>query len=303
MDKLNRQFEKLTANMTDEETGPLEATIANLKREITAKEGEGRDMQRMWVNYQTELVGLINDNNSLAEKIQRLKSETTVLTQKRGRLDQQQQQQDRQIKELESGMAQMRQDMSRLHALIAKNSDLQALLANDNFVLEGSIVSQLRSMEEEAGKLESKVQESADEKRAVLAEIVEAERQIMLWERKIQLEKETQAALDPEFGGAILAAMKKEIHRMKLRHSELLRRQEKLIQDMEQAIAKRELIANKGRTTQAVSGKKAADLTESALAKAIADLRRSVRETEREAQLSEARIGELEVRGRVPASY
>jgi hypothetical protein len=27
----------------------------------------------------------------------------------------------------------------------------------------------------------------------VLAEVVEAERQIMLWERKIQLEKETQA--------------------------------------------------------------------------------------------------------------
>ena len=294
VDKLNRQFEKLTANMTDEETGPLEATIANLKREILAKEGEGREMQRMWVAYQTDLVGLINDNNALAEKIQRLKSETTVLTQKRGRLDRQQSQQDGEIKELEISMVTMRQDMSRLHALIAKNADLQALLANDNFVLEGSIVSNLRELEEEAGKIEARIQEVGEDKRLVLAEIVEAERQIMLWERKIQLEKETQSALDPEFGGAILAAMKKEIHRMKLRYAELLRRQEKLIQDMEGAIAKRDLIATKGRTTVAAGAKKAADLTEMALNKAIADLKRSIRETEKEASMSDARVAELD---------
>jgi hypothetical protein len=43
-----------------------------------------------------------------------------------------------------------------------------------------------------------------EEKRQVLAEVVESERQIMLWERKIQLEKETQAALDPEVGNDVV---------------------------------------------------------------------------------------------------
>ena len=38
----------------------------------------------------------------------------------------------------------------------------------------------------------------------MLAEVVEAERQIMLWERKIQLEKETQAALDPHAGSDVV---------------------------------------------------------------------------------------------------
>ena len=41
VDKLNRAYEKLTANMEDEDTGPLEGTIKNLKREINQKTVEG----------------------------------------------------------------------------------------------------------------------------------------------------------------------------------------------------------------------------------------------------------------------
>ncbi len=35
------------------------------------------------------------------------------------------------------------------------------------------------------------------EKAQLLEDILDAERQVMLWEKKIQLEKDTQAALDP----------------------------------------------------------------------------------------------------------
>lgn len=39
-------------------TGPLEATISSLTREIEAKGSEGRDLQRRWISKQTELVAL-----------------------------------------------------------------------------------------------------------------------------------------------------------------------------------------------------------------------------------------------------
>jgi hypothetical protein len=39
-------------------TGPLEATITSLTREIDAKGGEGRELQRRWIAKQTELVTL-----------------------------------------------------------------------------------------------------------------------------------------------------------------------------------------------------------------------------------------------------
>ena len=39
-----------------------------------------------------------------------------------------------------------------------------------------------------------------DEKAQLLSEIVEAEKQILLWERKIHLEREMQEHLDPNYG-------------------------------------------------------------------------------------------------------
>jgi len=60
-----------------------------------------------------------------------------------------------------------------------------------------------------------------EEKADILAEIVEAERQLLLWERKIQLEREMQDALDPNIGQSEIVDMKKEIHRMELRYQQL----------------------------------------------------------------------------------
>ena len=57
-----------------------------------------------------------------------------------------------------------------------------------------------------------------------MAEIVEAERQILLWERKITLEKEMQEALDPTIGQTEIVAMRMEIHRMELRLNVLKQR-------------------------------------------------------------------------------
>ena len=69
--------------------------------------------------------------------------------------------------------------------------------------------------------------------------------QVMLWQRKIELEREMNDVLDPSVGGDVVGAMKKEIHRMQLRAAELSRIQESLLLDMERSIAKRDTIALK----------------------------------------------------------
>lgn len=67
----------------------------------------------------------------------------------------------------------------------------------------------------------------------------------MLWQRKIELEREMNDVLDPTVGGDVVGAMKKEIHRMQLRAGELARIQESLLLDLERSIAKRDTIALK----------------------------------------------------------
>ena len=67
----------------------------------------------------------------------------------------------------------------------------------------------------------------------------------MLWQRKIELEREMNDVLDPTVGGDVVGAMKREIHRMQLRAAELGRIQEGLLLDLERSIAKRDTITLK----------------------------------------------------------
>jgi hypothetical protein len=246
VDRLNKKLEALSGGDDDgENLGPMEATMKNMNKEVEQKEKENKELQRRWVNWQTELVTAVNENNELTEKTQRLKQEKTLLSARRNRLDQNLHRQKDECGQLAKAMERMHQDMVRINALRDKNSKLHDALVTDNYVLETEIVGELKDLEVEAVTLESKIEARAEEKKRVVAEVVETERQIMLWERKIQLEKETQAALDPDVGGDVVGAMKKEIGRMETRHGELVKRQERLMQEMEKAIYKRELITTK----------------------------------------------------------
>jgi len=115
-------------------------------------------------------------------------------------------------------------------------------MTNDNFNIENEFKQKLKELENESIKLESHISTLKEEKADILAEIVEAERQILLWERKIQLEREMQDALDPNIGQTEIVAMKKEIHRMELRYEQLRKKQEEMIKEMERAVFKRETI-------------------------------------------------------------
>lgn len=66
----------------------------------------------------------------------------------------------------------------------------------------------------------------------------------MLYERKIQLSREMQDAIDPEVGHAEAAGMRKEIQRMALRYTQLQKHQRELLQSMEKSIYRREAIAS-----------------------------------------------------------
>jgi len=298
IDILNRKFERMVENMEDEETGPLEATIKNLQQEIDRKGVESRELQTRWLQCQTELVTLQSDNENLVEALARMKSEQAVMFQKKRRLEQQMEQHDKEVKALIAAMGRLRVELQHVNELIATNGAARTALAEDNFNLENKIVNDLKDMELESAKLSSQISEGRNTKQDVLAEIVEAERQIMLWERKIQLEKEMQEVLDPTVGQDVVSEMRKEIHRMQLRHGELMRLQEKLISDMEKALSKRDLIAVKGRATatRAKQNKAATQATTRAqLDRQLAELQRSIRETEKESAATDARVTSLEV--------
>ncbi len=94
-------------------------------------------------------------------------------------------------------------------------------------------------------EMERHIENIKIEKDKMGEEVIEAEKQVMLWQRKIHLEQEMQQALDPSVGELETTAMKKEIHRMQLRLEQLKRRQEQIIVEMERAVYKRDSIQMK----------------------------------------------------------
>jgi hypothetical protein len=134
-------------------------------------------------------------------------------------------------------------------------------------------------------------------------QIVEAEREEMHWERKLELEREAHEALEPGADDSILDAMRKEIHRMKLRYNELQKRQEKLMQEMESSVQKQELLDTKAqaqrnvwqqrlKSTKATAPRQceSAGAVVQGLTPQATDMKRSIKQMERESKASDARI-------------
>jgi hypothetical protein len=99
--------------------------------------------------------------------------------------------------------------------------------------------------------------------------------QIMMWEKKIQIAKEMKSAVDSEAGQGEINEMKFSIHRMKVRYSELMKQQEKLVRDMETSVSRRDTILTRGDFTN----KNTKVVTEGKLQRDIGEVQKKIKET------------------------
>ena len=274
VDRLNRKFEQLTANQEDENHGPLEAKIRGLQKAIGDTKNENREVQREWLKMQTNLVTVMSEVEELNDANHEATSKLTIYQQRRLRLDNSISGMNVEVAGLRKEIEGMHGEMTRLNRLISQNKAMQEKLASATFNSEKEFVAELKELELQSVQRDSQVKRLKTERAQILEDIVESERQLMLWEKKIQLEKETQDALDPEVGMAEARSMEKEIHRMKLRFSTLKREQERMIKEMELAIDKRETIAVRNR------GRKKTGYTKSSMQRRIQQLKKMQASTE-----------------------
>jgi len=242
VDRLNREYAEKVAKQEDDSTGPLEAKIKNLRKQIADRTAESLEMQKEWIKKQTELMSIQTSTDQCKAVIADQKNRKLILDQKKVRIEGQLEAHHKEISELNNAVKQLRFEMDKLNGQLAVYARKQDDLKNQNDNLETEFASKLREVEDECKALDANVDAVKSQKAQMQEEIIEAERQVMLWERKIHLEREMQEALDPEVGQVEAQAMKKEIHRMELRFDQLKRRQEQMILEMERVIHKRDAI-------------------------------------------------------------
>uniref|UniRef100_A0A3Q3E587 Coiled-coil domain 40 molecular ruler complex subunit n=1 Tax=Labrus bergylta TaxID=56723 RepID=A0A3Q3E587_9LABR len=144
--------------------------------------------------------------------------------------------------ELEKNAKTLRGDLLKLNTLISKNGQLSVALEQDNELMETDFLHRLKEAERDSIKMQMKHEKTQEEKERLLNSLLEAQSQIMLWEKKIQLVKETRSAVDIDLGQGDFQMMKTEIHRMEVRLNQLMKQQERLLRESEATVARRETI-------------------------------------------------------------
>jgi chromosome segregation ATPase len=295
LDQLNRQFDGIIAAQGSDEgehVGPLEATINNLSKSITQKSAENDQLQHEWIKLQTELVNGKNYNNQLNESIQELRAQCTILRQKRDRLASHTQKEKKEIATLESSTQNLHLEMKRINTLVCKNSSNQEGIANDTFSLENDLVKRLQERKREAVQLEKKIDDIRQGKADLLSQILNAERDVMFWEKKIQIAKETEMALDPNIGKDEINRMKREIYIMEQRLGNLEREQRRKVEELQKLIEHRDVLRTKGQAIQNATKNGQRGITKATVNKDNARLVSELNEKKSDAQQKDKQIKE-----------
>ncbi|MES1908748.1 MAG: hypothetical protein MHM6MM_001622 [Cercozoa sp. M6MM] len=251
VDKLNRKLDQLTQHQaaTEESAaamlGPLEATIANLQREITQQNQELMASQLRWTALQNSLISETKQHDELVAELDSIELQKVVLRQKLVRIEGVMEERKKALKAQRLQEQNLRNDMSKLHNAIDKFQKLSDKLEADKTASEATFQASIQAVDEEALETNTRTLKLREEREDIFEQLIELERQILQWQRKIDLEKETQKMMDPEFGQVEVRQMKQEIRRMELRLRQLNRRQQQMVADMERTVEKRELIALK----------------------------------------------------------
>ncbi|NXT18861.1 CCD40 protein, partial [Syrrhaptes paradoxus] len=286
-----KRMEMLLAQQGGQELGPLEMEINRLTKQTEECNSEMMTLQKQWLNLQKELVKLTHSREEQISSLDMLKKQITIMQQKKIRTENEIQQETKEQKDIERHMRNMSNDLIKLNVLINKNNSSFEELQYGNIIAENEFVRSLKAAEKESVEMQERHSQLTEEKERLLNSLVEAEHQIMLWEKKIQLTREMREAVDSETGEGEIQAMRTEVHRMQVRYGQLMKQQEKMIRDMEASVSRRETIAIRGEGQNKTDKK---PITRSDFHRKKQELRRKISETQKNIQDCDKTLLELE---------
>ncbi|NXX97643.1 CCD40 protein, partial [Centropus bengalensis] len=287
----NKKLEVMLSQQEGQELGPLEIEINRLTKEVEEYSLKVTTLQKNWLNLQKELVKLTHERDEQIATLDMLKKEITILQQKKVRTENEIRQEIKEQNDIKRHMRNMSNDLIKLNVLINKKNSSFEELHYGNIITENEFVRALKEAERESFEMQEKHSQLTKEKERLLNRLVEAEQKIMLWERKIQLTKEMRAVMDSEKEQGEIQAMKTEIRRMQVRYGQLMKKQEKIIRDMEASVSRREAITIHGENQNKTDKK---HTTKSDVDRKKQNLRKQISETQKSIQDCDKTILELE---------
>ncbi|NXT64231.1 CCD40 protein, partial [Chaetops frenatus] len=287
----NKKLEMLLAQQGGQELGPLEIEIKQLNRQIEECNSEVMTLRKYWLNEQKELVKLTREREEHITSLDTLQKQIIIMQQRKLRVENEIQQEVKEQKDVERHMKNMSNDLIKLNMLINKNNSSVEELQNGKIVTENEFVQSLKAAEKESVEMQERHSQLIEEKERLLNSLVEAEHQILLWEKKFQLAKEMREATDSLLEQGEIHDMKTEVRRMQVRYGQLLKQQETLVRAMEVCVSHREMIANRAEAQSKVDKKHS---TKNDFQSRKQELKRRIRETQENVYECNQTMQELE---------
>ena len=107
-----------------------------------------------------------------------------ILEHKKLRLNKNYEMHEKEIRDVEISLKNLRNDMNKYNGLLGKNVNNKTKLGQQFFDVEIEFKEKLKQMENESVKLEIEIEVLREEKSDRLSQILEIERQIHLWEKE-----------------------------------------------------------------------------------------------------------------------
>ncbi|XP_070781226.1 coiled-coil domain-containing protein 40 [Enoplosus armatus] len=287
----NRRICQIAASTGHEDLSPLQIKVEALMAQIEELAANIKSDQQLWMKRQGTLVGLTREIEANSKGMLKLQTEYTGMRQKKIRLESQIEVEHREEMELEKNAKMLKGDLLKLNTLLSKNGQLSLVLEQQNTLMETDFLHRLKEAERESIEMQMKHEKTQEEKDRLLNSLVEAERQIMLWEKKTQLVKQTRSAVDQDVGQGDIQTMKAEIHRMEVRLNQLMKQQERLLRESEATVVRRETIVLRREAMVHSSNKQA---TKGELNRAAQGLQRKIQDAHKHVVECEQVIRELQ---------
>ena len=215
--RLNRELERYNAvnalavyNETVGNEGPLEIQIANLNKKIHSVVASKEESQRRWIQIQNEFVHVKSQCEEVETATANKASELSVRVTKAKSVSMQAEQAAHQEQTLAMSVRQVRSHGGKMNEWIEEFRAKKEQLSHQNFLTQKEFLAELKEKETAAGVRMEQLQALRERKESEKTHMLNVEYQVMQMARKLEVEKETQALLDPTVGQQEIAQLRQQ---------------------------------------------------------------------------------------------
>ncbi|KAM8872571.1 coiled-coil domain-containing protein 40-like isoform 1-T1 [Synchiropus picturatus] len=286
---LNRKIGEIVARTGVEDLSPLqikvEAILAQIKEVTDIIENDNL----VWTKRQETLVGLMRELQMNSKEMHTRQTQFSVRNQKIFSLESQVKMEQVEDQELSSSTKMLQGDLLKLNCLLNKNGERSMALEQGNALMESDIVHKLKVEERETIEIQMRKERTQEEKESLLGSLLEAEPQVVLWEKKTELVKETL-----NVGSEVqteIQMMKTEIHRMEVHLSQLTKHQEYLLSKSEETASKWGSLIERNVSMMRISQKQ---MTSARQTLVLSSMKRKLQETHKDIDNFGTAVSELQ---------